>query len=132
FILDDYVQLEMSRTLGGDPLWTPEPSYRLYAFVSQGAAPELMARGSLPWWTDPELLAAPMRPIPGLLLGLEYRVFGAHPLGPHWVSVVLWSAMILVVAGFYRRLLSPWPALIATWIYSLSLAHSMPLIWIAN
>lgn len=132
FILDDYVQLEMSRTLGGDPLWTPEPSYRLYAFVSQGAAPELMARGSLPWWTDPELLAAPMRPIPGLLLGLEYRVFGAHPLGPHWVSVLLWSAMMLVVAGFYRRLLSPWPALIATWIYSLSLAHSMPLIWIAN
>ncbi|MCA9645876.1 MAG: hypothetical protein KC492_34535, partial [Myxococcales bacterium] len=132
FILDDYVQLEMSRTLGGEPLWTGAPGYKLYAFVAQGAAPELMARGSLPWWTDPELLAAPMRPLPSLLLALQYRVFGAHPLGPHWVSVVLWSVMMLVVAGFYRRLLSPRAAMFATWIYALSLAHSMPLIWIAN
>lgn len=132
FILDDYVQLEMSRTLGGEPLWTAAPSYKLYAFVAQGTAPELMARGSLPWWTDPELLAAPMRPLPSLLLALEYRVFGAEPFGPHCVSVALWSAMMLVVAGFYRRLLAPGAALFATWIYALSLAHSMPLIWIAN
>jgi hypothetical protein len=129
FYADDYVlRDEAARLIPYSP-----PTYDLYNFT--GATPAdnraLVDAGILAWWTSPGLRIHLLRPLTSLLLAGDLRLFGAHPLGYHIVSLAWYLGLVAAVAAVFRRILAPSAALIATIIFAIDPAHVSPWGWIA-
>lgn len=130
FGMDDFAQLAM---LAGQYPVERAP-WDLFSF-SKGDPAEvhaLMSRGSLAWWSHPELRLCALRPLSSLTMWVDVRVFGHAGLGHHAHTLVWWSAMVLAAALLLRRLLPARWAGLALLLYVLDECHTYPVGWLAN
>jgi len=130
YALDDFAHLAM---LSGDyPL--ERPWWDLFNFVD-GSAEEvtaLQAFGSLPWWSDPGLRLAALRPLASALIALDTCLFGHHAFAAHLHSLLWWLGLLAayraVLRGFLPRPVV-WAGLV---LFALDASHTLPLAWLAN
>lgn len=130
FAMDDWAQLAML-----DGSWPVERAADELFVFANGSADEhrrLLDRGSLPWWTDPELKLSGMRPLSSLLIALDVRMFGHDPWLSHLHSLAWWLALVLVVARLLLQILPQRWALLALALWVLDECHGFPLAWLAN
>lgn len=127
---DDYLQ--RARLSGRIPGLTRDP-WSLYDFIGRSTDPvsELVAQGTVPWWTAPGLTLAFLRPISSSLLALDVGAFGESTALAHAHSLV-WFLLLLVLA---RRLFMTWlppgARTFAFAVYALSASHTHGSIWLA-
>ena len=109
--------------------WLYEREVLTINFVD-GSAAEVRAlqdRGVLPWWSAPDLKLAMFRPLASALVLLDRALFGADPWLRHLHSALWWGLGVLAVAWVLRLLLPVATALLATALYALDGAHTLPL-----
>ena len=74
-----------------------------------------------------------LRPLPSLLVWLDYRLFHDSGLGPHIVSFLCWAAAVVGAYELYFILFGEIAALLGAAIFALAPAHEIPLLlWAAN
>ncbi len=110
----------------------PRGPLDLYNFVDDPSRATLLARGFLPWWSDPALTMRFFRPLSSALVWAEHRLFGDRPALLHAHSFLWWAAMVLGVGALLRRLLPRRAAWIGTAVFALAPCHALPLAWLAN
>lgn len=95
--------------------------WRLFEFTrSQANTTELIATGSMPWWTEPSLRLRFFRPLSSLLFALDVRVLGPSPTLAH-VHSLLWIVALLWLTGrWFERVLPARTARVAWWLVALS------------
>lgn len=87
----------------------------------------------LPWWTARELKIKFFRPIAAMTHWLDYRLWPEKPSMMHLHSLFWLSAMVMITALFYRRMLTPlWVAGLAGLLFAIDDAHGVPAGWLAN
>jgi hypothetical protein len=128
FLFDDYAQTAMID--GRFPV--PRAPWNLYDFVNDADRELLLARGIIPWWSDPNLVVRFLRPVSSVLLWADHYLWGVRPLPQHLHSFVWWAAAVLAAHALFRRQLARWPGRIATAIFALAPCHAGPLAWLAN
>jgi hypothetical protein len=130
FFCDDYTLIQI--TAGKLPAFPH--TIDLYRFTD--GTPEnvhaIIDRGPFPWWTVPTMKMAFFRPLAGLLIHGDWRLFGTSPLGYHLHSILWYVAVCLVAALLYRRVLPRGAALVAIALFALNDSHAMAVAWIAN
>lgn len=130
FGMDDFAQLAM---LAGEYPVERAP-WDLFSF-SKGHPDEvhaLMSRGSLAWWSHPELRLCALRPLSSLTMALDVQLFGHAGVWHHVHTLVWWSAMIMAAALLLRQLLPARWAGLALLLYALDECHTYPVGWLAN
>lgn len=128
YLLDDYLHASMLH--GTFP--AERSPFELYDFVNPVDREVLLARGLLPWWSDPGLTIRFMRPLSSALLWVDHRLFGDAPLPQHLHSLLWWVAAVLAASALFRRSFQPRVAGMATVIFALAPCHAIPLAWLAN
>ncbi|HET6283566.1 MAG TPA: hypothetical protein VFH73_21605 [Polyangia bacterium] len=104
----------------------------MFTFTTGGAETrDLIADGTVPWWTSPRLHIQFFRPLSAALMLLDHAVFALRPLGYHLHSIFWWLLWLAGTALLFRRLLSPRLALLAFAIFAIDDAHWLPIGWIA-
>ncbi len=111
------------------------PVMDLFAFVKPGEPAAVMRElGYLPWWSDPGIRVALLRPVTALTHVLDYALWPdgigmqhLHSLGWFFLGVVL-------VAAFYRRVpgMPAAAAALAGLLFAVEDAHAFPAGWLAN
>ncbi len=127
-VLDDFAQramIERTLTPGRGP-------FNLYDFVSGDNRADLLARGAIPWWSDPHLVIRFLRPLPSALVWLDHRLFGYGAFAPHLISFLWWVGAVLAAYALYRIAAGPRAALVAVVLFALSPTLAIPLVWLAN
>jgi hypothetical protein len=106
----------------------------LFAFAKDPQSNRaLMEEGVFPWWTDPALVIAFLRPLSSLTLWLDYALWPHSPLLMHVHSLAWFALLLVVVWQVYRSLLpARATAALALLLYALDDARSYPVGWIAN
>lgn len=128
-LADDYVQRAM---LDGE-YSVPRAPWDLYSFYGGAEElPRLQASGTLPWWIPPELRLTLLRPLPSLLLWLEYRVLGLSPYAMHLASLGWMLAFLFGFQLLARRLLPLAVAVVATALIAFDVALLSPVAWLCN
>jgi hypothetical protein len=130
FGMDDFAQLAM---LAGEYPVERAP-WDLFSF-SKGEPDEvrtLMSRGSLAWWSHPELRLCALRPLSSLTMWADVKLFGHVGVWHHVHTLVWWSAMIMAAALLLRQLLPARWAGLALLLYVLDECHTYPVGWLAN
>jgi hypothetical protein len=134
FNMDDWYILAVLR---GMPAW-PElrlPWWQMYSEVpgTPGALGRMLDRGMLPWWTSPELRVAFLRPLAAVTHLVDYRLFGLSARIPHLESLLLYAAVVVCAAAFFRRVMGAGLAAgLAAAFYALDEAHGFAVGWLAN
>jgi hypothetical protein len=119
--------LDIPRAMRGD--------WDLFRFVGpeRDHLRNTMDVGIFPWWAAPSLRLAFFRPLTSLSHALDYHFLARFPAILHAESMALYAAIVIAAARFYRRLVTPaWAAGLATILYAVDDAHSLPVTWIAN
>ena len=94
---------------------------------------ELVARGMFPWFTQPEVKIHYWRPLTVATHWLDYTLWPDAPWLMHVQSLLWFGAAIFLVSVLYRRLMGPALAAgIASVLFAIDDAHSLPAGWIAN
>lgn len=104
----------------------------LYDFTGGLSAREIVARGLLPWDTDPALKLRFFRPLSSLSIALDQRLFGRSVLPSLLVNATWFFALTAVAFALFRVLLTPRRAAIARVVFVLASAHYMNLTWTAG
>lgn len=129
YVMDDDAQLAM--LAGSYPV--DRAPWDLFAFCrNPQELRALVDAGAFPWWSDPELQLATLRPLPSLTHWLDVRMFGHAPLPAHLHSALWWIAMLLAAARLLVRTLPVRWALVAFALFALDECHAQPLAWLAN
>ncbi|APR75384.1 Hypothetical protein A7982_00730 [Minicystis rosea] len=147
FYGDDYSQLaQIERT---HPALSHSSPVDLYRFIP-GDRAELagfVKYGPVPWFADPSLKLHFFRPLSSLLLTLDHALWGRRPLGYHITCVLLYVALVLVTALFYRTILgvrdgdadptsrprgAAVTATLAAIVFAIDAGHFQPIGWIAS
>ncbi|MCH9685382.1 MAG: hypothetical protein K0V04_28360 [Deltaproteobacteria bacterium] len=130
FGMDDFAQLAML-----EGVYPAERGiWDLFSF-SSGDPQEvhtLMSRGSLAWWSHPQLKLSALRPLSSLLMWLDVQMFGHQALWHHAHTLLWWALMLLSAALLLRRLLPARWAMLALLLYALDECHTYPIGWLAN
>ncbi|HEX5659849.1 MAG TPA: hypothetical protein VFX59_21790 [Polyangiales bacterium] len=128
-----HVGLVVDDHLLRDRLWTARGiRWRglLDAFWLVGDVPQLRELGDLPWWSDPQLQLRFFRPLAALTHALDFALL------PPWlmhVESMLWlAALNVAVAHWYRRLLEPESAGVASALFAVAPGHVFAASWLAN
>jgi hypothetical protein len=128
WFLDDYVQHSL---LDGN-MWFRRGAWDLHVAVHGGDAAEMIRQGALPWWTEPTMVFAPLRPLTSLLMWWEYHHFGRDPSALLAVSIVLWIVFAALTLVAYARTLPRRAALLAAAVFVLSPVHAESVGWVAS
>jgi hypothetical protein len=89
--------------------------------------------GVLPWWIDPELHQAFMRPLSSLSLALDFTLWPGAPWWMHLENSLLFAALVLLAAGLYRDFGLPSRARgLATFFFAMQAGQSMTVGWISG
>lgn len=89
--------------------------------------------GTLPWRTPKKFKASLWRPLTGFSHWLDYRLFPDSPPLMHVHSLLWFSAVIFLIAVFYRRLLGPtWVAALAVILYLIDENNTFPVMFNAH
>jgi hypothetical protein len=126
--MDDYLH----RAMAGGRWLAPRAPWELYDLYAPAERAAAMARGVLPWWTDPRFSIRFLRPLSSALLWADHRLFGEHPLLFHLHSLAWWALAVLGARALFRRSLTPRAAALATFIFAVAPCHAAPLAWLAN
>jgi len=130
FSLDDFLQRLILE--GRMPELGLGPA-SLYDFTGGHLAPrEWLARGYVPWLTDPQFAIRFFRPLGSLSIALDQRLFGRATLPSHVFGAILFFLVTGVVFAFFRRTLSPSRAGLAAFLFSLASGHYMNLVLTAG
>ncbi len=132
---DDWLQ--RAKLLGNVPGVATERGllWDLFAFFPRDPDyfHELLVEGVLPWWTDPEITAAFMRPVAALTHVLDYAVAPHSALFQHAHSILWLGLAVLAVGAFFRAWLGVGrAAALATLCFALDDSHAWPVGWLAN
>lgn len=106
--------------------------FNLYDFVADDNRAALLDRGTIPWWSNPNIITRFLRPVPSVLIWVDHRLFGWGATGPHVLSFLWWVAAVMAAHLLYRTTLGRAAALGATAIFAFSPALAIPLVWAAN
>jgi hypothetical protein len=130
---DDYVLWAALADPSPAPALARSP-WRLFAFIdSEPALRRAMDFGGVPWWSDPGLRLAFLRPLAGLTHWVDFRLWPGQPWLMHLQSLLWFGAAIAAAAVLYRRLVRPeWVAGLAALAFAIDDAHASPADWIAN
>ncbi len=129
---DDYVH--RAKLLGlaglgqeGSPVWN------LFRFVSPDSSSPLFDAGILPWWSDPSLRLAFLRPLSSATHVLDYRFWPDNFLLQHAHSLLWYGLAVFLAARLYRQVSgSLVVAGLAAWMFAAEDAHALPIVWLSN
>lgn len=127
FVLDDYLQASMAH--GVYPV--PRKAWDLYNFIDLNDANVLKDRGFLPWWSDASLRIRFLRPLPSLLLWMEYKL-GAGATLMHLHSLLWWALGAFAAWRLYVDHLSARASRLAVLMFALAPCQVVPIAWLAN
>jgi hypothetical protein len=131
---DDYIHELMMREHPGIAGFAFRP-FDLFAFANGDPvrAHQLIDEGVFPWWTDPGVVLAFLRPITSATHYIDHLLWPHLPVMMHAQSL-LWLALLLgVVGAIYRRFMpSAWSAGLALLLYAVDDARAVTVAWIAN
>lgn len=129
-VADDWYHLSMVE--GSYPV--RRAPWELYDFIRATPAEHaaLLARGTFPWWTDPDLHIAAWRPLASLTLSLDHALWARNTVGAHAHSLA-WLAALLVAAWWWLAAILPRRvALLALALLCADEALTVPTAWLAN
>ena len=127
--LDDFTQ----RAMIEGKLTAHRAPWNLYDFVDTDNHAGLLDRGGVPWWNDTaEYKARFLRPLPSLLVWLDFQLAGYNGFLPHLHSLLWWAIAVFGAHALFRHLLGPRAALFCTAVFAVSPAHTVPIFWLAN
>jgi hypothetical protein len=127
--LDDYAQ----RGLIEGRLVPARPPWNLYDFIDSDNRAALVDRGVVQWWSDTERSVTRfLRPIPSLLVWLDYEVAGYDGLFPHVHCFLWWLLATGAFFAFVRDRFTLRVALLSTALFAVSPGHTIPILWPAN
>lgn len=111
---------------------TPNDLFRFADGVpAHGTA--LIERGAFPWFTNPAIKFAFLRPIASALHRLDYALFPSSPAAMHLHSLAWLAVLALLVTALHRRFDGPaWVVGLGAAFFALDDAHGLPAAWIAN
>jgi hypothetical protein len=127
-VFDDYAQSAIAE----GRFSVPRGPLDLYDYIDDGDRSALLARGDLPWWTDPHLTVRFLRPLASALRWADHRVFGQHLVWHHLHSLLWWGLAVAGLHWLLQRSFEPRAALLGTAIFALAVCHAVPLVWLAN
>ena len=131
---DDYIHELMMREHPGIAGFSFRP-FDLFAFANgdPARAHQLIDEGVFPWWTDPGVVLAFLRPITSATHYLDHLLWPELPALMH-VQSLAWFALLLgVVGAIYRRFMpSAWTAGLALLLYAIDDARATTVAWLAN
>jgi hypothetical protein len=108
--------------------------FELMPTMDTPRAARLAEAGMYPWWTHPDLNVDLLRPVTSLTHQLDYAVWpDSFPL-QHLHSLLWYGALVVLVGLLYRKV-HPAAAVtagLATLLFAVEDAHSMPAGWLAN
>jgi hypothetical protein len=131
---DDYIHELMMRENAGIAGYAFRP-FDLFAFADGNPVRnhQLMDEGVFPWWADPAVVLAFLRPITSATHYLDHLLWPEMPALMHAQSLAWFALLLLVVGAIYRRLLQPrWTAGLALLLYAVDDARATTVAWIAN
>ena len=109
--------IDMFRFAPGDPAWTAR----------------MIRESAYPWWSDLHFRGAFFRPLSALTHILDYRLWGANPVGYHATNILLWLFVLLAAWSLIRRLApTPRAAMLSLLVFALADARALVIVWIAN
>jgi hypothetical protein len=129
FFLDDYWQLEKAAGLRTE--WN-NCSFDLYCFFDGTSEAYNNAQNQiLAWYVNPDFKMMFFRPVSSMLSIIDYRLFGFNPTGYH-IHLFLWYMVLLIALGFFlRRFFSDSISFLSLLLFTISISHLMPVLWIA-
>lgn len=130
FIVDDWLFLAM---LEGNPVFPPREPWNLFHLdFGTEPWPGGVQGIAYPWWSDPAFHAHFFRPISSLTHWLDHRLFGRIAALHHLSSIAMYAGLVALVGALYRRMTTPWVALLAVLIFAVDDCHTWPVSWLAN
>lgn len=127
--LDDFNQ----RAMIEGKLTAHRLPWNLYDFVDKDNHSGQVDLGIIPWFSDtPAQRARFLRPIPSVLVWLDFQLAGYDGLLPHLHSLLWWALAVFGAYAFFRRLFGARAALFGAAVFAVSPAHTVPIFWLAN
>jgi len=127
--LDDFYQ----RAMIEGKLTIHRAAWNLYDFVDNDNHAGLVDRGIIPWWQDTTGYKARfLRPIPSLLVWIDFKLSGYDGFFPHLHSIVWWGIAVFGAHALFRRLFGARAALFCAATFAISPGHTVPIFWLAN
>jgi hypothetical protein len=133
-VADDYIHELMMREHPGIAGYAFRP-FDLFAFANGDPTRtrQLIDEGVFPWWTDPEVLLAFLRPITSATHYLDHLLWPEQPFMMHAQSLVWFALLLGVVGAIYRRFARhAWIAGLALFLYAVDDARATTVAWLAN
>lgn len=97
---------------------------------------EIVERGWMPWWTDPDCNASFWRPLTALSFMADFHLWPGQAWLMHLQSIAWYGLVVGAVGLLYRRLMLPsvagWVVGVASIMYAVDEAHAIPAGWLAN
>jgi len=97
---------------------------------------ELMDRGAMPWWANPDCRVRFMRPLTAVTHVVDHRLWPNHAWLMHLHSLAWFGLLIFAATVAYRRLLgrdnAAWVGVLAALLFTVDDAHGGPVGWLAN
>jgi hypothetical protein len=131
---DDFVHRAVLRGSGPFPA-AEHPLLDLFAFVSPSAphAKQWQDLGFFPWFADPQLSIAFLRPLAAASHLLDMRAWPDAVVLHHAHSLIWLALAVGLAALLYRRVGGPGAAMgLATLLFAVEDAHALPAAWLAN
>lgn len=130
FLMDDFLQrLVLNRDV-------PElglGATTLYDFTGGNFnAQDWLARGFMPWFTDPHFAIRFFRPLGSLAIAFEHELSGGAALPAHVFGALLFLAVTAVAFALFRAVLAPNRAGLAAFLFAMASGHSVNLTWVAG
>lgn len=100
--------------------------------VQKGIAgiPEILSKGSMYGWDKSNV--GQYRPFFLLTFAVEKSIFGKHPASGHFINILLYGILCIVLFKFLKRILSNYPVYIAAFITLLFVLHPIHTEVVAN
>jgi hypothetical protein len=92
----------------------------------------LLNRGALPWWSDAGLTIRFLRPIPSLLVWVDFQIAHYDAFRPHIHSLLWWVVAVAGAVELFLLLLGARAAFLAAVVFGLSPCHVVPIVWLAD
>jgi hypothetical protein len=133
YVMDDFVHL--AALDDSAPRILRHAPHELYRFMPDDPRwrETALELGGLPWYIEPDLHGALLRPLAALTIAFDIAAFPGRPALAHLHSLLWFLALALVVARVYARLIPvAWVAALAALLFAVEDAHAHAVAWIAN
>ncbi len=85
------------------------------------------------WWTSPEMKLSYFRPLAGILLCVEFQLWGRNPVFYHLDTILFYFLCIMLLYKLAADIFnSQWPGFFVAAVFSVSPAHMTNIQWTAN